>query len=65
MKFIVQINGLISNNGLFIRSGKFAEISLLLSLVLMFIVSDYVFVKKKTKLIISIPLLALIIVTMI
>ena len=50
MKYIVQFNNWIVKNGLYIIRGDFSEIALVLSVLLMFIISDYVFLKKRIKL---------------
>lgn len=53
MKYILQFNNMIAGVGLSIGIGNIGEISLLLSLILMFVVSDYVFLKPRNKCIIS------------
>lgn len=50
MKFIVQFNNWIVKNGLYIICGGFSEIALVLSVLFMFVISDYVFLKKRIKL---------------
>lgn len=53
MKYILQFNYWISSIGLSINIGKIPAITLLLSLILMFVVSDYIFMKKRNKTVIS------------
>lgn len=53
MKYVLQFNYWISSIGLNITIGKISAIALLISLVLMFLVSDYIFIKKKPKAVIS------------
>ena len=63
MKYVVQFNNWITNNGVFISCGKFGAIALLLSVLIMFLISDFIFLKKKIKLpIAAVMLLALILV---
>ena len=50
MKVVIQFNSWITNNGLFISCGNFGAIALLLSILIMFMLSDFVFIKKKIKL---------------
>ena len=50
MKYIVQFNNWIVKNGFYIIRGGFGEIALVLSVLFMFIISDYVFLKKRIKL---------------
>ena len=65
MKYVVQFNNWICSSGLNIYCGDFEKLTFLLSLAIMFIVSDYLFVKKKTKLIVALPLFMVLIVSMI
>lgn len=53
MKYILQFNNLICGIGFNIAVGEVAEISLVLSLILMFVVSDYVFLRTRNKIIVS------------
>ncbi len=57
MKYIVQFNTFISKNGLYLVCDYFGSLALVLSVLLMFVVSDYLFVKKRVKLPVSILLL--------
>ena len=65
MKYVVQFNGWIATNGLYIYASGFGAASLFLSILLMMVVSDYVFIKKKIKCLIAVPILALLVVSMI
>ena len=65
MKYIVQFNSWISRNGLYINVGVSGRLALVLSLFLMFVVSDYLFVRKRTKWAISVPLVTMIVLMMI
>lgn len=53
MKYILQFNNLISEVGFKITAGAASVVLLPLSLILMFILSDYVFIKPKHKAILS------------
>lgn len=53
IKYILQLNYLISSIGLNISIGKIPAVALLTSLILMFVLSDYVFAKKRNKVVIS------------
>lgn len=53
MKYILQFNYWVSQIGLDITISSIPAISLLISLLLMFVVSDYVFLKKRNRVIIS------------
>ena len=65
MKYVVQFNGFISRCGLFLVSSNVAVVSLFAWLVLMFVVSDYVFMKKETRICISGVLVSLLVALMI
>ena len=49
IKYVLQLNNWIANIGLFLVSNNVREITLLLSLILMFSLSDYLFIKKKSR----------------
>ena len=65
MKYVVQFNGVISKSGLFISCGEFACVAMLLSVLIMFVVSDYLFASKKVKVLSIIPLVAALFLVMI
>lgn len=65
MKYVVQFNNWISSSGLNIYCGDFGVITFLISIAIMVVVSDYMLIKKKTKLIVALPLFAVLIVSMI
>ena len=50
MKYVVQFNNFIYENGVFLTSGLFGALGMILSVLLMFVISDYFFLKKKVKL---------------
>lgn len=61
MKYVLQFNNWLGNIHLMISIENVREIALVLSIALMFIVSDYVFLKKKTKIILSSSLAVLLV----
>ena len=65
MKYVLQFNSFIASANWVISVKNVSEIVLLLSLVTIFIMSDYVFIKKKPKWIISSAMVCLIVCLMI
>lgn len=53
MKYILQFNYWVSTIGFNLTIGEIPALSLLISLLLMFVISDYVFIKRKNRVIIS------------
>ncbi len=49
MKYIININNWLSGGGLHFSAGNLSAVALILSIVIMFVVSDYVFLNKKIK----------------
>ena len=58
MKYVVQFNNFIYQNGVFLTCDSFGVVGLVLSLLLMFVISDYLFLKKRVKLPLAISLAA-------
>lgn len=65
MQLLVRFNNFVSGIAITIDVGILSGFAVLLSLVMMFVVSDYVFVKKRTKTVLSLITLALIVSLMI
>ena len=65
MQLLVRFNNFVSGVSIFVETGVVAGFAVILSCVLMFIVSDYVFAKKRTKLALSVITLAFIVSLMI
>ena len=49
IKYVIQFNNFIAKNGVFINLENFAVIAMALSLLVLFIASDYLFVRKRVK----------------
>lgn len=63
MKYVVQFNAFIAKNGLYLTCDYFGSFAMILSVLLMLLISDYVFLKKRIKLpIAGLMLLALVLV---
>ncbi len=65
MKYVVQFNAFIAKHGLYLTAENVGVIVLVASLLLMFVVSDYVFAKKEIKICISGVLVSLLVALMI
>lgn len=59
MKYVVQFNALMAKTGLFLYSHNLGIFAMCVSVLIMFFVSDYVFVSKKTRLCVCGVLLSL------
>lgn len=60
MKYVVQFNSFVASSGLFLTATNVGAIALFVWIALMFVVSDYVFVKKETRIFIAGVLISLI-----
>lgn len=65
MKYVAQFNSFISKCGVFLVSSNVSVITLFLWLALMFVVSDYVFMKKETRICVSGVIVSLLVALMI
>lgn len=53
MKFVLQFNNWIAGIGVYLQINHIREVMLLVSVLIMYTISDYVFIKRKSKIILS------------